>query len=75
VPEAEEPIPESGRESRLEANEGEGLRELDCGTVRTVGGLVELVGDVNFFSKAEVVRLGTGSSSGTMTLCVLLGGG
>jgi hypothetical protein len=70
VPEAEDPIPESGSESRLEVITGDGVREVVRGTVRTVGVLVEILETVNFFSKVEAVREGNGSSSGTMTLCV-----
>jgi len=64
VPEADDPIPESGSESRLEVGEGDGLRE-DGWAFTT---LIELAGGMNFLSNEDTVNVGRGSSSGTMIL-------
>lgn len=65
VPDADEPIPESRSESRLDGGEGEGV--LDGGfEVFSVGSRVVFIGAANFFSKVDAVRVGRGSSSLTM---------
>jgi hypothetical protein len=53
VPETDDPMPESGRESRLEVGEGEDAREDDrvCGF--KVGSRVVLVDRETFFSKDD----------------------
>jgi hypothetical protein len=65
VPEAEDPMPESGNESRFEGGDGDGLRDaVIC--VFNVGSRVVFIGAANFFSNDEALRVGRGSSSLTM---------
>ena len=65
VPEADDPIPESLRESRFDVGDGEGV--LDPGfEFFKVGRRVEFIGTANFFSNVDAVRVGRGSSSLTM---------
>jgi len=66
VPEAEEPIPESGRESRFDGGEGEGVLDVLVLCVFRVDRRAGFIGAANFFSKAEAVRAGSGSSSLTI---------
>lgn len=65
VPEADDPIPESRRESRFDVGEGEGV--LDGGfEFFRVGSRVVFMGAANFFSNIDAVSVGRGSSSLTM---------
>ena len=65
VPDADDPIPESRNESRLEGGDGEGVLEaVVC--VFNIGSLVAFIGAANFFSNKEAVSVGSGSSSLTM---------
>lgn len=65
VPDAEDPIPESGSESRFDGGEGEGVLDgMIC--VFRVDSRAAVIGAANFFSKAEDVRAGSGSSSLTI---------
>jgi hypothetical protein len=73
VPEADDPSPESGKESRLEVGDGEDALEDDrvCGF--KVGSRV-IADDAAFFSNEEA-RPGRGSSSLTMMVCEAAWGG
>jgi len=74
VPEADDPIPESRSESRLDVGDGEGVLDGGFGFFR-VGRRVEFIGVANFFSKVEAVRVGRGSSSLTMMVWFVAWGG
>jgi hypothetical protein len=65
VPEAEDPIPESGRESRFDGGDGDGVLDVVVCVFR-VDSRAAVIGAANFFSKAEAVRAGSGSSSLTI---------
>jgi hypothetical protein len=68
VPDAEEPMPESGKESRLEVGDGDDALEDGCVCVFMVGSRVVFVDTTGFLS-VEAERLGKGSSSLTMMVC------
>jgi len=65
VPEADDPIPESRRESRFEGGDGDGVLDAVLCTFK-VDSRAMFMGASTFFSKAEAVSVGSGSSSLTM---------
>lgn len=66
VPEAEEPMPESRKESRFDGGDGDGVLDEVCVWGFKFGGRVACDGKAVFFSYSEAVKLGIGSSSLTM---------